>query len=462
MVLKVKPALFLIIFCVFGAVAHADYLQPTDAKDCYLTRIPLWGAKKTQMQQAFACSKQSSNSPFSRDQSEKTSCWGRVAKDCVQFYQRACDMEDRLDAVVNACYSKLGEYRLREKEIRQAQKDFEREQRDRSEAERRDAQTAHREHLRQQARFWQDSTRYAMNKERLGPEGKYALQLQSRARLAGKIGLRILGIQKPYSGGHSLSDQLTRAGTRFILGANAAAQQDLRDALAGFDDSLGGGYNSVGRGIVYDPSNPRPTSTQIEESFALFDRLQAHIQRVAQTEYKLPLGNTSVVDTATGRLLSQIVKARAGGDIDSLSDALTQYAGAIRQQAIDEWEPPAEQTVSGTTLHQERLAVLAVVEKEAKRIAAKIAASRPKPSAQRDAMRGGRGSNKYNATRCASIEYRAAYTGKLMYFIKNQCSKRMHCDIIAGRHRTTAGSLGPQNYGAGYLVPITVVGCRFY
>ena len=314
----------------------------------------------------------------------QTSCQGYEPRQCAHFYQKYCDLKDRIMVIETACSAKLSKHRLRERETKRAQEEFEREQRQRAEAQRQQAQAAHRQQMSQRNRILQDATRATMTGKGLGQAGKYATQLQRSPKQTGltkyRMAYQAAHGRLPTLNAHSLSGLLTKYGTRFVLGANAAAQQDLRDALSQFDNSFGG-QNSQSQGSIYNATNPRPFATQIDEAFALNDKVQAHIDRVTDAVQRLPVGDQSMVNTPAGNLLSEIVKARANGDISSFSNALIDYVSFAIKEAPQEYkEARASQSVD-VDLRKERLAVLAMVEAEVKRLAAIVANERKKRKA---------------------------------------------------------------------------------
>ena len=434
--------------CGIGKPASADYINPTTSKDCHEFNIPIYQTKRSLFKQGSACNKQYlKKSSLRRRDSSPTSCWGSQIKECAAIYQKACDLEERLRIIQASCRAKLSNHRLREKEIKQAQEAFERNQKDRAEAEREQARVAHRQQLSQGNRILQDATRAAITGEGLGQAGKPAIELQrvpkqAKDLIAGNIKGALLSrtgltnYHTAYQAAHgklptlnaySLSGQLTKYGTRFVLGASAAAQQDLSDALTQFGDSFDG-QSSQAQSSIYNSTNPRPSASQIDEAYALNDVLQAHIDRVVDAVQRLPVGNQSMVNTPAGELLSDIVKARASGEISSLSNALTDYVSFVKEEAMQEYEEARVSQSVDVDLRTERLAVLSLVEAEAKRvaeIAAREARDRQRKANARAAKKTKpkrRSSQVGNASNCLAH----SNSGEFLYW--NICSQNIYCD----------------------------------
>lgn len=436
--MKLVFSMGLVCFSLFGQPLYADYLNPTTAADCRHINIPIYQTKLSLQKQASACVKRyPKKSSFRLTDSSPTSCSLNEIKECAPLRQKICDLKDRIKLVVAACSAKLSNHRLREKEVKQAQEAFERDQRIRAEAEREQARAAHRQQMSQGNRILQSATQAARTGDGLGQAGRSATELQRSSKQAKdlingdikKVLLSRTGLTKyhmayqaahgklPTLNAHSLSGQLTKYGTRFVLGANAAAQQDLRDALSQFDNSFGG-QNPQIQDAFYNATNPRPFATQVDEAYALNDELQGHIDRVAEAVQRLPVGDQSMVNTPAGELLSEIVKARASGEISSLSNALTDYVSFVKKEALEEYQVARASQSVEVDLRKERLAVLAMVEAETKRVDALVAKTNPKKSVRNGPKRVKIG----NAKHC----FIYVYTDGGGY-VQNSCSRTVVC-----------------------------------
>ena len=372
---------------ISGFLAHpsmADYLNPMKFQDCVLFKT---GTVFTERRQSYHNKwRQCWNQKWTTQQrsgSSNFSCKPISMKPaaCSEIIEQKCAFEAKVRAMEATCRAKLARFKLNEHELAQRQEEFRRTQEERERLEREQNALADSAPADPTAKFVRD----AFFDGNPLHEGLTANDIPT-GLLIGQTG-RLIAIRggvpaRPLAGSaSSLSAQLRLLGTQFVEGAHRAVLEDLRSAVSTFDVAQAGDVSALYSSGIYDSNNPRPFATQLDEAYALNADLQAHVERVANAALRLPLNNQSVVNTATGNLLSEIVKARASGDVTSLSNALTDYVAAVRDDAVAEYQSALPASASEAKLRRERLEVLAEAEKEVARLAAIARANAPpKPS----------------------------------------------------------------------------------
>jgi hypothetical protein len=281
---------------VVGTAAQADWMNPTSGRDCQDGLQELFQQREMLRVNERQCEYSQTEDYWAGRVQYRTFLCGDLPRHqgvytletCSQEAQAICNVGLEIPRRRALCQSRLADYRTRQAALRAQQEEAERLQSEQERIARASGQSL--------------TGPTVMDRYGILPSGPGNLANDSRVageRVAQMMGARMTADR----GAYTLSSAVTRVGNRIIGRMNERALGDLEAALGEFS-----------------ASNPRPTAGQLEEFYGqradLAAQYAAHMTRVQNTDYRLPLGDESAVVGAYADAIIQLVEMRNAGEID--------------------------------------------------------------------------------------------------------------------------------------------------
>lgn len=335
LMLVLAPALWV-------APAHADYNDPRTMADCNIHSGDYhFASRKAELDRSIQrCLRTASGANWIRI----PVCGYPGSRDCAALEQQRCELDNTMNAIRNACVSRLRLHNMREAE------------RERREKERQQQEARARE---EQAALMRGASARMVTPGGVSPALAPATQAQRGAMIGGLAAARAAGVPVlRYGGALHLSNAFTLEGTRVV---QSIQQQTLAmlDASMTSIEAEQHQRRTASASAPYSRRNPYPLESQVRQQS---DDAFRQAARTATMEGRLPFGNESAVVGDRAEHLTELAEARASGELRQPFWSMDVGEALVAPRSDNPSAPVRESGPDDPALRRQRMTALAQVQ----------------------------------------------------------------------------------------------------